>query len=264
MTIKTLRRTLLDARAAKTSAFVPFVMAGDPDMKTSSDILLSLQKSGASAIELGVPFSDPVADGITVQQAAERALVAGTTLAGVFDMLKQARTRGLSIPVCLFSYLNPVFHMGYDVFARAAQAVGAQGALIVDLPPEAAADYLGAMQQAGLETVFLCSPTTDPARLALIDAASSGFVYYVSREGVTGAQSDLPAALSEKLATLRASLTAPLAVGFGISTPAHVAALTGKADAIVVGSALVKTVGEKAANAPTALAAQVKELLAAA
>jgi tryptophan synthase alpha chain len=264
MTTKTLRQTLLDARAAKTSAFVPFVMAGDPDMTTGIDILLSLQENGAAAIELGVPFSDPVADGVTVQQAAERALAAGATLAGVFDMLKRARGRGLSIPVCLFSYLNPIFHMGYDVFARAARDAGAQGALIVDLPPEAAADYLAAMKAAGMETAFLCSPTTAPARLDLIDAASTGFVYYVSREGVTGAQTALPAALSDKLADLRAHLTAPLAVGFGISTPAHVAALTGKADAIVVGSALVKTIGEKAASAPAALAAQVKELLAAA
>jgi len=264
MSIKTLRQTLLDARAAKNSAFVPFVMAGDPDMGTSAEILLSLQKSGAAAIELGVPFSDPVADGVTVQQAAERALAAGATLAGVFGMLKQARTQGLSIPVCLFSYLNPVFHMGYESFARAAQDAGAQGALIVDLPPETATDYLAAMKAVELETVFLCSPTTAPARLPLIDAASSGFVYYVSREGVTGAQAALPAALDEKLAALRASLKAPLAVGFGISTPAHVKALSGKADAIVVGSALVKTVGEKAAAAPAALAAQVKELLAAA
>ena len=132
MTIKTLRQTLLDARTAQTSAFVPFIMAGDPDMKTTIGILHALQKSGAAAIELGVPFSDPVADGVTVQQAAERALAAGATLAGVFNMLKQARSEGLSIPVCLFSYLNPVFHMGYDAFARAAQDAGAQGALIVD------------------------------------------------------------------------------------------------------------------------------------
>lgn len=264
MTIKTLRQTLLDARTAQTSAFVPFIMAGDPDMKTTIGILHALQKSGAAAIELGVPFSDPVADGVTVQQAAERALAAGATLAGVFNMLKQARSEGLSIPVCLFSYLNPVFHMGYDAFARAAQDAGAQGALIVDLPPEAAADYLAVMKTALLETVFLCSPTTDPARLKRIDAASSGFVYYVAREGVTGAQANLPEEISARLAALRASLDAPLAVGFGISTPAHVAALNGKADAIVVGSALVKTVGEKAAAAPEALAAQVKELLAAA
>lgn len=264
MSIKSLRQTLLDARAAKTSAFVPFVMAGDPDMKTSAEILLSLEKSGAAAIELGVPFSDPVADGVTVQQAAERALSAGATLAGVFEMLKQARAQGLSIPVCLFSYLNPVFHMGYETFAHAARAAGAQGALIVDLPPEAAADYLAAAKAAALETVFLCSPTTAPERLPLIDAASSGFVYYVSREGVTGAQAALPAALDEKLATLRAGLKAPLAVGFGISTPSHVKALSGKADAIVVGSALVKTVGEKTTAAPAALAEQVKELLAAA
>lgn len=263
MAVKSLRQTLLEARAAKTSAFVPFVMAGDPDMATSADILLALQESGAAAIELGVPFSDPVADGETVQRAAERALAGGATLGGVLDMLRTARGRGLSIPVCLFSYLNPVFHMGYATFAKAAQAAGAQGALIVDLPPEAAGDYLGAMKANGMETVFLCSPTTTPERLARIDAASSGFVYYVSREGVTGAQASLPESLDAKLAALRAQLQSPLAVGFGISTPAHVAALSSKADAVIVGSALVKTIAEHGKTAPAAIARQVKDLRAA-
>ncbi|HRJ66605.1 MAG TPA: tryptophan synthase subunit alpha [Alphaproteobacteria bacterium] len=263
MTVKSLRQTLLDARAEKRAAFIPFVMAGDPDMAASVEILLALQESGAAAIELGVPFSDPVADGETVQRAAERALAAGATLAGVFDMLTSARARGLSIPVCLFSYLNPVFYMGYAAFAAAARKAGAQGALIVDLPPEAADDYLAAMKAEGMETVFLCSPTTSPARLARIDAASSGFVYYVSREGVTGAQENLPASLGEKLAALRATLQSPLAVGFGISTPAHVKALEGAADAVVVGSALVKTIAAHGKEAASAIAKQVKDLRAA-
>lgn len=263
MNTPTLRQTLINARASGKVAFVPFVMAGDPDAAISADILLSLQQGGAAAIELGVPFSDPVADGVTVQRAAERALAAGATLQGVLQTLKNARAKGLHIPVCLFSYLNPVFHMGYAAFAAAARDAGAQGALIVDLPPEAAGDYLAAMAHAGLETVFLCSPTTSPARLALIDKASSGFVYYVSREGVTGAQSDLPAALAGKLDDLRATLQAPLAVGFGISTPAHVAALAAKADAIVVGSALVKTIEDAKADAPAAIAAQLRNLLSA-
>lgn len=264
MTIKTLRQTLLDARTQNTSAFVPFVMAGDPDMETGAEILLTLEQNGAAAIELGVPFSDPVADGVTVQQAAERALAAGATLRGVLGMLQTARAKGLSIPVCLFSYLNPIFYMGYDVFAAAAKSAGAQGALIVDLPPEAAADYLQAMEKAGLETVFLCSPTTAPERLPVIDRASTGFVYYVSREGVTGAQSSLPDTLAGKLAELRSALHAPLAVGFGISTPEHVHALNGKADAIVVGSAIVKTIADSGKNAPAALAAQLRTLLNAA
>ena len=262
--IPTLRQTLLNARAAGNAAFVPFVMAGDPDMATAADILLSLQESGAAAIELGVPFSDPMADGVTVQKAAARALAAGATLGGVFDMLHAARKRGLHIPVCLFSYLNPIFRMGYADFAAAAKHAGAQGALIVDLPPEAAQDYLAAMGKEGMETVFLCSPTTTPERLSLVDRSSTGFVYYVSREGVTGAQAELPATLAGRLAELRKTLSAPLAVGFGISTPAHVQALADKADAVVVGSALVKTVETHGNNAPAAIAAQVKTLLSAA
>ncbi len=263
-TSQSLRQTLLNARASGKAAFVPFVMAGDPDVATSIDILLSLQQSGAGLIELGVPFSDPVADGVTVQKSAERALAAGATLAGVFEMLKTARKAGLHIPVCLFSYLNPIFRMGYAQFAAAAKNAGAQGALIVDLPPETAQDYLAAMGKEGMETVFLCSPTTTPERLALVDRSSTGFVYYVSREGVTGAQADLPASLADRLADLRRTLSAPLAVGFGISVPAHVQALIDKADAVVVGSALVKTVETEGTQAPAALAQQVKTLLSAA
>lgn len=258
-----LRKTLLAARNAQTSVFIPFVMAGDPSLGRSADVLLALENSGAGLIELGIPFSDPVADGITVQRAAERGLNAGATLPRVLEMLSAARTRGLTIPVCLFSYVNPVFHMGYDAFARAAKDNGANGALIVDLPPEEAGDYLTAMAAHGLETVFLCSPTTSPERLRVIDAASTGFVYYVSREGVTGAQTDLPATLADKLSHLKTQLQNPLAVGFGISSHAHVAALRGRVDGIVVGSALVKIIEDHPQDAALQIGLKTRELCAA-
>jgi len=256
-----LRKTLQSARAEKRSAFIPFVMAGDPDLETSAEIILALQEAGAEVLELGIPFSDPVADGITVQKAADRALQSGTTLEKAFELLKTLRSKGLHIPVCLFSYLNPVFHMGYENFVKAARAAGVNGALIVDLPPEEAAEYLSAAKNGGLETVFLCSPTTSPARLKLIDDASTGFVYYVSREGVTGAQTSLADSLQQKLGQLRQSLQSPLAVGFGISTPEHVRALQGMADGIVVGSALVRVVEEHTNKAAAEIAKKTRALL---
>lgn len=257
-----LRQTLQTCRTAGKSAFIPFVMAGDPDMQTSAEIIMALQAAGADMLELGLPFSDPVADGVTVQKAADRALKNGATLENVLALLKKLRADGLTIPVCLFSYLNPIFHMGYEKFVTAAKDAGADGALIVDLPPEEAADYLALAAAQKFETVFLCSPTTSPERLAVIDAASSGFVYYVSREGVTGAQSALPETLADKLQSLQQQIENPLAVGFGISTPAHVAALRGKVAGIVVGSALVKIVEEQASHAPAAIAEKTRALLA--
>jgi tryptophan synthase alpha chain len=238
----TLKDTLLKAGKANRSAFIPFVMAGDPGADETVEIIAQLEKAGADALELGIPFSDPVADGETVQRASERALAAGMTPDGVLDIVRRARSAGVKMPICLFSYLNPVYQYGYAAFIAAAQAAGAQGALLVDLPPEEAEEYLAAARGGKFETVFLCSPTTSPERLKAIDAASTGFVYYVAREGVTGAQSELPATLQDKLKTLRASLQNPVAVGFGISTPAHMTQLNGKADGIVVGSALVKSI----------------------
>lgn len=239
-----LREILLSARARGRAAFIPFIMAGDPDMETSGQIILALQTAGAEALELGVPFSDPVADGVAVQRAHERALANGTTLKSVLALVKTLRERGLTIPVCLFSYLNPVYKMGYESFAKAAKDAGADGALIVDLPPEEAGEYLTAMQEQAMETVFLSSPTTSAERLKLIDTASTGFVYHVAREGVTGAQAALPPALEEKLGLLRRTLVSPVAVGFGISTREHVELLEKHADGVVVGSALVTVIAE--------------------
>lgn len=256
-----LREVMQAARKDGKSAFIPFVVAGDPDMETSGKIIMALEAAGADALELGVPFSDPVADGVTVQRASERALEKGATLKGVLELVKSLRKQGLKMPVCLFSYLNPIYKMGYEAFIKAAQEAGAQGALIVDLPPEEAGDYRIAAQKSGFETVFLCSPTTSPERLKLVDESSTGFVYYVSREGVTGAQTALPQQLEAKIAAMKQSLSNPVAVGFGISTPEHVQALRGKADGIVVGSALVKIIEENPANADTAVAERARALL---
>jgi tryptophan synthase alpha chain len=258
----TLRQALETARKKGGSAFIPFIMAGDPDMKSCEELIVSLEKSGAAALELGVPFSDPVADGVTVQRAAERALAQGTTLASVLDLVARLRRRSVTLPICLFSYVNPIFKMGYGTFVAAARKAGADGALLVDLPPEEAEDYLKLAAVAGLETVFLSSPTTSPERLKLIDRCSTGFVYYVSREGVTGAQASLAATLSDKLAALRQSLTSPLAVGFGISAPEHIRQLSGKADGIVVGSALIKLIEQNPANAVEDVTKMVRSLLA--
>jgi tryptophan synthase alpha chain len=256
-----LKQTLSTARTNKTSVFIPFIMAGDPSMEASVDIVLALEKAGAGAIELGVPFSEPVADGITVQRAHERALKNGATLKSVLELIKTLRTRGLKIPVCLFSYLNPVYKMGYENFATAATAAGANGALLVDLPPEEAEEYLMEAKKAGLETVFLCSPTTTPERLKIIDAASTGFVYYVARAGVTGTQDELPREVEEKLFSLKNTLSNPVAVGFGISRPEHVRSLKGKADGIVVGSALVKIVEENQNHAAEKVGIETEKMI---
>jgi tryptophan synthase alpha chain len=256
----TMKQTLTAARASGTSAFIPFVMAGDPDMDISEKIIIALQQAGADILELGVPFSDPAADGVTVQRAAERSLSKGTTLQGVMALVKRLRGKGVTMPICLFSYLNPVYQLGYETFIKQALASGAQGALIVDLPPEEAADYCQAARARNFETVFLCSPTTSAERLKKVDAVSSGFVYYVSREGVTGAQNALPRQLQDKLSGLRSSMTNPIAVGFGISTPDQVRQLDGKADGIVVGSALVKLIEENQNDPVDIIARSVKRL----
>lgn len=256
----TIKQTLLNARRKGGSAFIPFIMAGDPDMAVCREIIFALQEAGTDVLELGIPFSDPVADGITVQRAAERALAQGVTLDSVLDFVAQLRRDGVTMPICLFSYLNPVYHMGYEAFIKRAVQSGANGALLVDLPPEEAISYCRLAQEHGFETVFLCSPTTSPERLKLVDVCSSGFVYFISREGVTGTQSALPAALEHTLKNLRATLQNPVAVGFGISRAEHIRQLTGKADGIVVGSFLVKSIEEAPGNAVASIMDKVTSL----
>lgn len=240
---------------------VAYITAGDPSLDASERIVLALAEAGADVIELGVPFSDPLADGPTIQRASERALRAGTTLARVLDLVKRIRAKS-EIPLVLFSYFNPVLQMGLENFAQNAAQAGADGVLATDLTPEEAADYRRIMHVHALDTIFLAAPTSTDARLKLIAEASSGFLYLISRTGVTGARDVMPDDLPALLRRARAVTSLPIAVGFGISQPGHVAMLGGLADAAVVGSALVEEI-ERAASpdrAAQAVAARVKLL----
>ncbi|MBI3555028.1 MAG: tryptophan synthase subunit alpha [Deltaproteobacteria bacterium] len=213
----------------------------------------ALAQAGADIIELGVPFSDPVADGPVNQAAATRALLNGTTLESILLLVRELRSEGVHTPIVLFTYLNPIFRMGYADFAAAAKESGISGVLCVDLPPEEAANtYLPTLRAAGLDTIFLASPTTADDRLELIDSSSSGFVYYASRTGVTGVQQNLSTTLNAELDRVRSELKKPIAVGFGISTPEHVRALASNIDAVVVGSALVKIIEQSKNSAAAA------------
>lgn len=224
---------------AKGKAFIPYITAGDPDMATTLAALKTLARNGADMIELGIPFTDPVADGPTIQKASERALRNPFRMDSVFGLVKEFRNSGFETPVVLMSYANPVFVYGYDAFAKAAAESGIDAALLTDIPPEEAADYMAAAKKHGLGTVFLCSPTTSPERLKRIDAASTAYVYYVARAGVTGARDDLPRDVQQALADLKKNLNNPLCVGFGISTPEQARLMARHADGVIVGSALV-------------------------
>jgi tryptophan synthase alpha chain len=250
-----------ELRRAGELGLVAYITAGDPSLEASERIALALAEAGADVIELGVPFSDPVADGPVIQRASERALRSGTTLSGVLELVKRLRTK-TQVPLLLFSYYNPVLQMGLEKFASAAAEAGADGALITDITPEEAGEYRGAMRARGLDAVFLAAPTSTDARLKMIAEASTGFLYLISRTGVTGTKDALAEELPSLARRVRAATTLPIAVGFGISLPEHVSLLGGLADAAVVGSALVAEI-EKAPSAEaaaTAVAAKARML----
>ena len=244
---------------------VAYITAGDPSLAASERIVLAAAEAGADVIELGVPFSDPVADGPTIQRASERALRGGTTLTGVIELVRRLRLH-TDVPLMLFSYFNPILQMDVERFADASAKAGADGVLATDLTPEEASEYRAAMQARGLDTIFLAAPTSTDERLAKIAEYSSGFLYLISRTGVTGARESLPEDLPSLARRARRFTKLPLAVGFGISQPAQVTVLGGIADAAVVGSALVAEI-EKAGSADAAaagVAALVRELKTAA
>lgn len=244
------------------AAFIPFLMAGDPDLATTPRLVEALAAGGADLIELGIPFSDPIADGPVNQRAATRALAAGTTLAGVLEVVAKARET-VTVPIVLFSYFNPIRARGMELFAEQAAASGVDGVLCVDLPPEEAEDsYLPALRKNGLDPVFLLAPTSTTERMRRVGGVSSGFVYYVSRTGVTGEQELLTKTLPKEVKRVRRKVDLPVAVGFGISTPEQVAAVGDFADGAVVGSALVRLVEEHGQNAPERVEARVRELMA--
>ncbi|MEO8195811.1 MAG: tryptophan synthase subunit alpha [Thermoanaerobaculia bacterium] len=237
------------ARAERRAAFIPYITAGDPDLAATERLAVTLAAAGADILELGVPFSDPIADGPANQAAAARALASGTTLVGILALVARLQPR-LGIPVVLFTYFNPIHAYGVARFAEHAAASGVDGVLCVDLPPEEAeGEYLDALRARGLDAIFLLAPTSTRERVRAVARLGSGFVYYVSRTGVTGEQGELPEALAREAKALGKTLKLPLAVGFGISTRAQVAAVAKVADGVVVGSALVRLIGE-AGDAP--------------
>lgn len=217
---------------------VAYLTAGDPSIAATEKIVLALAAAGADVIELGIPFSDPLADGPTIQRASERALRNGANLSGVLDLVTRLRQKS-AVPLIIFSYFNPVLQMGLERFAERAASVGVDGVLITDLTPEEAGEYRKAITSRGLDTIFLAAPTSPDERLEKIAAVSSGFLYLISRTGVTGAKDALPDDLPELVRRTRRVTSLPIAVGFGISLPGHVSILGGLADAAVVGSAIV-------------------------
>lgn len=230
-------------RAARRAAFIAYVCAGDPDFETSVEVCRALLANGVDILELGVPFSDPLADGPTNQLAAQRALQGGMTAARVFDLVRRVRAFS-DAPIVFYTYYNLVFTRGVDAYVRQAREAGVDGMLTLDLPPEEAGETIAAGARHGVDTVFIVAPTTPEERIARIAAAATGFLYYVSREGVTGVHERLAADIPQALARIRAHTTLPVVVGFGIGTRAQVAQVAAHADGVVVGSALVNCIRE--------------------
>lgn len=255
------------ARAEGRICLIPYVMAGYPDVAASEALALGLARAGADVLEIGIPFSDPLADGATIQHAGQVALNGGMTPGGVLELAERIH-RQVETPLVLMGSYNPVLAFGLEHFCEAASLAGVSGLIIPDLPPEEAEPLLIAANRAGMCLVFLVTPTSPPERIALIaevvQKQQSGFVYCVSLSGVTGARSDLSANLQDFLARVRAQIQLPLAVGFGVSTPAHVAALTKIADGAAVGSKLIDTLDHTPAGQGVAETVRYFETLQAA
>jgi tryptophan synthase alpha chain len=228
-------------RKAHERALIPYVTAGDPDLETTKTLVREMVRNGGDLIEIGVPFSDPLADGPIVQRASQRALQGGTTLRKILQMVSELR-RDIDIPLILMTYYNPVFRYGEEAFVADALDAGVDGVIIPDLPPEEAQTLMNLTAGTPLNLIFLAAPTSTAARLALISEASRGFIYYVSRLGTTGVRDQLADDLRMMLEKVRASTAQPIAVGFGVSTPEHVRLVAELADGVVVASAILKLI----------------------
>jgi tryptophan synthase alpha chain len=251
-----IERLFARCRHENRAAFIPYICAGDPNFARTVEIALALERNGADLLELGLPFSDPLADGIVNQQAAQRALESGATAHRVLDCVREIR-HASEIPIVLYTYLNPIFRFGIKKFNQAAADAGVDGSLILDLPPEedTYAQKLDGLKPSSPRSgnsgnaqdiiqVRLIAPTTPPERIAVIAASARGFIYYVSREGVTGARDSVAQSLEEKLTMIRQYTNLPIAVGFGISNPGQAATVAKIADAVVIGSAIVDLIGK--------------------
>jgi tryptophan synthase alpha chain len=235
-------------RGSREPGLIPYITAGDPDLARTEEIMRGLPGAGADLIEVGVPFSDPVADGPIIQRACERALRSGTTLEGVLAMVTRIR-KDLTVPIVLFTYTNPVVRLGVDAFVARASDAGIDGVLVVDLPIDEAGPLAGALTRREVSPIFLVSPTTTPARIERAVAMGSGFLYAVARLGVTGTRDAWSTDAAGVVHAIRSVTAMPVALGFGVTTPAHVSAACAMADAAVVGSALVQIIAE-AGGAP--------------
>jgi tryptophan synthase alpha chain len=236
-----LSETFQRLKTAGSPGLVTYVTAGDPDLRRTADILRALDRAGADVLEVGVPFSDPLADGPVIQRATERALAAGTTLSGVLDMLAGLRAE-VRAPIVLFSYTNPILRLGAERFADRARDAGVDGVLVLDLPIEEAGDFRAILAERGIDTILLLSPTTTDERLRKAATLGSGFLYAISRLGVTGARDRIAEGAEDMVRRIRAVSSLPVALGFGISKPEHVREVGRWADAAVVGSALVSVI----------------------
>ncbi|MEK9500982.1 tryptophan synthase subunit alpha [Gaopeijia maritima] len=260
MTSSRIARRFAERAAEGRSVLVPYVTAGFPEADTTTALLPALAEAGADVIEVGIPFSDPLADGPTIQDSSFRALENGTTVARVLDFVREFR-REHDTPVVLFTYLNPVYHYGLDAFCRDAAEAGADGVLLTDLPAGADPELEGAFERHGLDAIRLLAPTTADSRIGEVAAGGRGFLYYISRTGVTGARADLPPELEAEVRRIRDRVGLPVAVGFGISTPEQARAVAHLADGVVVGSALVRRLDEAGVEGARAFVASLREAM---
>jgi len=239
--MSTIADTFANLKREHRRGFIPFITAGDPDLQTTLELVIELARAGATIIELGIPFSDPMADGPVIQRASERALRHGFGIGDVLQVVSHARKK-IGVPIILFSYFNPLMQFGIEKLAREAQSAGVDGVLVTDLVPEEAAEFASILRSHDLDMIFLVAPTSTDERLKMIAAQAGGFIYAVSRAGITGARDQMSAEAEKLVSRVREYSDLPVAVGFGISKPEHVRDVWRYADAAVVGSAIVKVV----------------------
>ncbi|MEW6002718.1 MAG: tryptophan synthase subunit alpha [Nitrospirota bacterium] len=238
-----IERTFRRLKKENRKAFIPYIMAGDPDIEKTKDFVLIFEECGADIVELGVPFTDPLADGPTIQRASERALRNGITLKKVITFVRDLR-KNTHIPIILMTYYNPVFKYPEEIFVRDAKEAGIDGVIIPDLPPDEAGDLIKLSRRTGLDTIFLLAPTSKEERMKKVSKASSGFIYYVSITGITGALLQMDGSMEALISEIKKHTEKPIAVGFGISTPEEASAVAGLSDGVIVGSAIVKMINE--------------------
>ncbi len=238
-----IERVFGELAKVKEKAFIPFVTAGDPSLEVTEELILKMEAAGADIIELGIPFSDPMADGPTIQASSERALLQGVTIKKVLTLVKKVRRKS-GIPIVLFGYYNPMFAYGLGKFAAEAKSAGVDGVLVVDLPPEESGELEVELRAAGLALVFLLTPVSDEKRMRLVAKKGSGFIYFVSLTGVTGARVKMKAHVAEHIKELRKYTKLPIGVGFGVSSPSQAAAIGAHADGVIVGSAIIDIIAK--------------------